>query len=56
MQMDASDLQHKNEVPLINIEIPEGEEFIIKLKEEDMGDLTKMILGHTNIDGLKPIQ
>jgi hypothetical protein len=56
MKMDTSDLQHQNEVPLIDIEIPEGEEFMIKLKEEDMGDLTRIILGHTNIDELKPIQ
>ena len=55
IKMDASDLQHQHEVPLINIEIPDGEEFMIKLKEEDMGDLTKIILGHTNIDELKPI-
>ena len=40
----------------MNIEIPEGEEFMIKLKEEDMGDLTKIILGHTNIDELKPMK
>ena len=28
---------------------------MIKLKEEEMGDLTKIILGYTNIDELKPI-
>ena len=32
-----------------------NQEFMIKLKEEEMGDLTKIILGYTNIDELKPI-
>lgn len=54
-KIKTSSLHHQMEVPLMNIEIPEGEEFMIKLKEEDMGDLTKIILGHTNIDELKPM-
>jgi len=54
MKMDAYSFQHQMEVPLINIEISEGEEFMMKLKEDDMGNLTKIILSQTNIDELKP--
>ena len=53
VEVEAEVPQHQVEpVPLINIEIPE-EDFMLKLKEDEMGDLTKIILGHTNIDEIK---
>ena len=42
-------------VPLLNIELNEGDEFMIKLKEEDMRDLSKIILGQTELVELKPV-
>ena len=40
------------DIPLLNIDIPE-EEFLMKMREGDMGDLANIILDHTSMEELR---